>query len=108
MASFCKECGAALEGTGAIGSQPGLGRLLPFVLSVIPGLGHVYQGHPWRGIVWFFAVMIAYAMSHPLGFLLHLVCAANAALYATIGPGMLAKRARRRRRAERLSQPFGP
>lgn len=61
--------------------------VIAFVLSVVPGLGHVYQRHPWRGIGWFFGVMIAYGASPPLGFLLHLICAANAAVYATMHKG---------------------
>lgn len=83
-ASFCKHCGAPLEATGAIARDFGMRPVIAFVLSIVPGLGHVYQRHPWRGIGWFFGVMMAYGMSHPLGFLLHLICAANAAVYATM------------------------
>ncbi len=95
-AAFCKECGAPLEGTGLIRREVGIRPVIAFVLSVIPGLGHIYQGHPWRGIVWFFAIVIAYTASQPLGFLLHLVCAANAAVYDTIRAGRALRRGRRR------------
>ena len=83
-AAFCKQCGAPLEGTGLIRRDIGLRPVIAFILSAVPGLGHVYQGHPWRGIAWFFGILIAYAASQPLGFLLQLVCAANAAVYDRI------------------------
>lgn len=86
-ASYCKECGSPLERTGIIGRDIGLRPVIAFVLSVIPGLGHVYQGHPWRGIAWFFGILVAYTASQPLGFLLHLICAANAAVYDRIREG---------------------
>ncbi len=86
-ATFCKDCGAPLEATGPIARDLGMRPVIAFVLSVVPGLGHVYQRHPWRGIGWFFGVMIAYGASPPLGFLLHLICAANAAVYATMHKG---------------------
>lgn len=82
-ARFCKDCGAALEATGSIRLDFGMRPVIAFVLSAIPGLGHVYQHHPWRGLAWFFGVMIAYGLSRPLGFVLHLICAANAAVYAS-------------------------
>lgn len=99
-ASFCKECGAPLERTGIISRDIGLRPVIAFVLSVIPGLGHVYQGHPWRGIAWFFGVIAAWNASPPLGFLLQLICAANAAIYDTIQQRVLAKR---KRRSDRLT-----
>ncbi len=86
-ATFCKECGAPLEATAPARRDIGLRPVIAFVLSLIPGLGHVYQGHPWRGIAWFFGILIAYTSSQPLGFLLHLICAANAAVYDTIRSG---------------------
>jgi hypothetical protein len=86
-ASFCKHCGAPLEATGSIARDLGMRPVIAFVLSIVPGLGHVYQRHPWRGIGWFFGVMIGYGVGYPLGFLLHLICAANAAVYATMRGG---------------------
>lgn len=98
-ARFCKECGAPLEATGIIRRDIGLRPVIAFVLSLVPGLGHVYQGHPWRGIAWFFGIMTAYAASPPLGFLLQLICAANAAIYGTIHGDALTRPGRKRRTA---------
>jgi hypothetical protein len=97
-AGYCKECGAQLERTSIIRRDIGLRPVIAFALSVVPGLGHIYQGHPWRGIAWFFGIIMALSSSSPLGFLLWLICAANAALYDTIETG----RTSRRHRSDRL------
>ena len=59
-ARFCKECGAPLEATGFIRRDIGMRPLIAFGLSLVPGLGHLYQGHPFRGCLWFFGVAFAY------------------------------------------------
>jgi len=72
--------------------------LLAFLLSIVPGLGHVYQGRVMRGVAWFFGVIIAYGAG-PVGYLLHLICAVSAASYSNNR-----YHARRRRRGiDRLS-----
>lgn len=83
-ASFCKECGAALS-VRAAGRVRDLGwkPLIAAGLSIVPGLGHLYRHHPWKGLAWFIGVSVAYG-AQPLGFTLHLVCAANAALTGLI------------------------
>ena len=77
--------------------------LFAFLLSIIPGLGHIYQGHVVRGIVWFFAVAIAHSAG-PIGYLLHLICAVSAASYGS--PRYDERRRRRRRRIDRVSANF--
>ena len=67
---------------------------LAAALSVIPGLGHLYRGHPGRAALWFFGVIVAYALSYPLGLMLQLVCAANAALSDMIQHDTIAGRLR--------------
>ena len=57
----------------------GYSPLLALVLSIVPGVGHIYRGKPGKGILWFFGVSFAYGMGPPLGILIHIICAANAA-----------------------------
>ena len=64
--------------------------MLALVLSIVPGVGHIYRGKPFKGILWFFFVMSAYTAAHPLGFLLHLICAANAAFSDRLREDLLA------------------
>jgi hypothetical protein len=102
-ATFCKECGASLEAGGTFGREIRSRRTISFLLSVVPGLGHVYQGHLLRGIIWFFGVAMAYGAG-PIGYLIHLICAVNAASYGSTGEPSW--RRRRRRRSGRLSARF--
>jgi hypothetical protein len=102
-ASFCKDCGAALDASGPIRRDIGMRPLIAFALSIIPGLGHIYQGRAMRGVVWFFGVSIAYGAG-PIGYLLHLICAVSAASY---GSNRNDERRRRRRgRIDRVSANF--
>jgi hypothetical protein len=78
--------------------------VVAFLLSVIPGLGHFYQGHAMRGVVWFFGVAIAYGAG-PIGYLLHLICAVSAATYGS-NRHEERRRRRRSRRADRVSAHF--
>jgi hypothetical protein len=79
-ASFCKDCGTPLGASGLLGgSSFNSSAVVAALLSVLPGLGHFYAGHPWHALKWFFGVLIAYAVSHGLGVLIHLVCAVSAA-----------------------------
>ena len=100
-ASFCKSCGAALDGSGPIRRDLRMRPLIAFGLSIIPGLGHHYQGQLLRGVMWFFGVAIAYGAG-PIGYLLHLICAVSAASY---GSNRRDERRRRRhgRRIDRVS-----
>ena len=50
--------------------SPGLAA----VLSVLPGLGHVYSGRLAAGVVWFLATNFAYWAVLVPGFLVHAVC----------------------------------
>jgi hypothetical protein len=89
-ASFCKECGAPLtnEVSGPLRVR-GWAPMIAAGLSALPGLGHLYRGRPFSAIVWFLGVSCAYAVVLPLGYILHLICAANAALIGTRNAGAL-------------------
>jgi TM2 domain-containing membrane protein YozV len=82
-AKFCKDCGAPVAATQIFAREPGFNPIVAFVLSVIPGLGQVYKGRVTRGVIWFCAVILAYALG-PLGPILHFVCALNAALQGSL------------------------
>ena len=91
-ATFCKQCGASLHPL-----RGEWGRLMvAAALSIIPGLGHLYRGYPWRALAWFIGVGLAY-MAPPLGLLLHLICAASAALAGVGGHGVPSAEANRAR-----------
>ena len=80
-ALYCKRCGATL--IRAVPREPS-GTPKPLVaamLSLVPGLGHLYLGRALVAFVWFFTVGIAY-LAQPLGAMLHLICIANAAIGA--------------------------
>jgi hypothetical protein len=93
-AGFCKDCGALLNASGAVAREGAMRPVIAFLLSIIPGLGHLYQGRARRGIAWFVGVAIAYNAG-PIGFLLHLICAISAASY---GSNRYDERQRRRHR----------
>lgn len=65
--------------------------MLALVLSIVPGVGHIYRGRPFKGVMWFFFVSIAYGMGTALGILIHIICAANAAFSDAIREDMLAR-----------------
>jgi TM2 domain-containing membrane protein YozV len=90
-ASFCKSCGAPVTRFPLMRRDPGFNPILALVLSIVPGVGHIYRGKPFRGILWFFGVSIAYTMGPPLGILIHLVCAANAAFSGALREDMMAQ-----------------
>lgn len=83
-AMFCKECGAPLASQAWIRRDITWRPTVAAALSLVPGLGHLYRGHPWKAIAWFLGVAMAYPLAYPLGFVLHLVCAGNAALSGAI------------------------
>ncbi|MGH7987806.1 MAG: hypothetical protein ACREQX_16200 [Candidatus Binataceae bacterium] len=67
---------------------------MALLLSVIPGLGQMYKGHPWRALGWFFGVIISYGIAFPLGLIIHLICAGNAALAGAIREEVFSRGAR--------------
>ncbi|HVA78106.1 MAG TPA: zinc ribbon domain-containing protein [Candidatus Binataceae bacterium] len=100
-AEFCKDCGAPIAPTRIFVPDPGFKPIVAFVLSVIPGLGHVYKGRVMRGVIWFVVVSIAYTMG-PIGLLMHVICAMNAALSGALrDDGFSSPRIGRRTRAMR-------
>ncbi len=108
-AQFCKECGAPLAGTSIFVRDPGFNPITAALLSIIPGLGHIYKREPARGLIWFFAVIFAYATGPQLGVLLHLICAINAAVQGAIaGDGARSRRRRRRTRDSSARSETGP
>ena len=58
-AQFCKECAAPLADGHFFALNPGFNPVLAAVLSIVPGLGHMYKGRPARGVMWFFGVASA-------------------------------------------------
>ena len=66
--------------------------MLALVLSIVPGVGHIYRGKLLRGVMWFFGVSFAYTAGGPaLGILIHFICAANAAFSGVIGEDAIAR-----------------
>ncbi len=64
--------------------------MLALVLSIVPGLGQIYRGKLFRGIMWFFGVTFSYMIGGPiLGILIHLICASNAAFAGAIREDVL-------------------
>ena len=107
-AQFCKECAAPLADGHFFALNPGFNPVLAAVLSIVPGLGHMYKGRPARGVMWFFGVAFAYSAGLPVGLLLHLICASNAALKGALeDDAFLRLRRNRRRFRRRRSGPFG-
>ena len=90
-ASFCKSCGAPLTRFPLLRRDPGFSPILALVLSIIPGVGHIYRGKPFRGVMWFFGVSLAWSMGPVMGILIHLVCAANAAFSGVIREDAMAR-----------------
>ena len=70
---------------------PGFNPVLALIFSIVPGVGHIYRGKPFKGIMWFFFVSIAYGMGPAFGILIHIICAANAAFSDAIREDMLAR-----------------
>jgi len=96
-AAFCKECGAPLSQTVWLRPSIRWHPLTAFLLSAMPGLGHWYKGARLRGVAWFFSVMFCYSFAFPLGLLMHMICAGNAALGGTISEDAFTARGRRHR-----------
>jgi len=83
-ANFCKQCGAPLGAAVRLDREINWRPLVALILSVIPGLGQLYKGQPWRALLWFGGVAIMYSAAPPIGFFLHLICAGNAALAGAV------------------------
>jgi hypothetical protein len=90
-ASFCKACGAPVTRFPLLRRRGGFNPMLALVLSIVPGVGHLYRGRPLKAILWFFGVSFAYGLGPPLGILIHIICAANAAFADTLREDMLAR-----------------
>ncbi|MDO8430907.1 MAG: hypothetical protein Q7S58_00710 [Candidatus Binatus sp.] len=88
-AQFCKSCGAPVARFRLLRADPGFNPIVALVLSIIPGLGQMYRGKVFRGVLWFFGVSIAYGSSPILGFFIHLICASNAAFAGAIREDVL-------------------
>ena len=90
-AAFCKECGAPLAGPVWLSREITWRPFVAFCLSIVPGLGQFYKRQPWRGLLWFLFVMYIYAAAPPLGFIVHMICAGNAALSGAIKEDVLTR-----------------
>ena len=93
-ATFCKECGAPLAGALWLRHEITWRPIVAFALSFVPGLGQFYKQQRVRAVLWFLCVLYAYQMAPPLGLLLHLICAGNAAFAGAIREGAIARTAR--------------
>jgi TM2 domain-containing membrane protein YozV len=89
-ASFCKSCGAPVTRFPLLGRN-GFNPALALVLSIVPGVGHIYRGRPFKGILWFFGVSMAYGIGTLFGVLIHLICATNAAFSGTLREDVIAR-----------------
>jgi len=78
-ASYCKECGAPLAATVWLNHAIGWRPWTALLLSILPGLGQWYKGQRLRGVIWFLVVLAFYGLQ-PIGLMLHMICAGNAAL----------------------------
>lgn len=85
-ARFCKECGAPLGAPVRWRSGLRWNPWLAVAFSMVPGAGQLYKGQPWRAAGWFALVFMSYLSAPALGFLLHVVCAANAAWAQAAAP----------------------
>jgi zinc-ribbon domain len=90
-ATFCKECGAPLAGTVWLSREITWRPFVAFTLSIVPGLGHLYKRQPWRGLLWFLFVMYMYVAAPFLGWIMHLICAGNAAFAGALMEDALAR-----------------
>ena len=96
-AAFCKECGAALAVTEWFKHSVSWRPLTAFMLSAIPGLGHLYKRQTRRGIIWYIVVVLTYAAAPPMGLMLHMLCGFNAAFGGAIREDVLSRASRRLR-----------
>jgi len=78
-ARFCKECGASLGASLRFKHNLNWNPWIAVALSIIPGLGQFYKGKRLIAAAWLIGVAAAYAAG-PIGLVLHLICAVNAAL----------------------------
>jgi len=104
-ARFCKECGAPLAGGPLLLRDLSWQPVVAAGLSLLPGLGHLYRHRPFAALAWFIGVVMAYAIAQPFGFILHLVCAGNAALSGALSEDAIVARFRQRRRSSRYAPP---
>jgi TM2 domain-containing membrane protein YozV len=106
-AVFCKECGAPLAGTAWFSHDISWRPWSALILSVVPGLGQFYKGQRGKAIAWFVVVIVMYSSpsAWAFGFVLHIICAFNAAF-----SGAIREEAFRHspRRGDRMSATAGP
>ena len=51
------------------------------VLSLIlPGVGQIYKGQPFNGLLWFVMTVLAYMFFWPAGLGMHLLCVVGASM----------------------------
>jgi len=80
-ALYCKQCGGTIIRAVPRRSSGAPKPLVAALLSLVPGLGHLYLGRAAVALAWFFIVAVAY-LTQPLGAMLHMICIANAAFGA--------------------------
>jgi hypothetical protein len=81
----CRLCGETLDPVlrateeaaraAMLWREPGFNPGMAMVMSVVwPGLGQIYRGHVFRGIVWMIITPLGYLCFIILGLVLHLLC----------------------------------
>ena len=79
-AVYCKECGAPLAATIWLNRNMTWRPWTALILSIMPGCGQWYKGQRLCGVGWLVGVSFLYMAIYPLGLLMHIICALNAAL----------------------------
>jgi len=95
-AKFCKNCGAPLL---LIRDNISWRPMLAIFLSVIPGLGQLYKGQAARGLLWFIFVTVFLLYAPPIGVLLWMICAGNAAVSGAVPQTIVARSPQQRSHA---------
>ena len=47
---------------------------------ILPGVGQIYKGQPFNGILWFAMTVLAYAFMWPIGIAMHVLCVLGASM----------------------------
>ncbi len=82
-AAYCRNCGAPVTPVIWFKTNLEWNPWLALFVSILPGAGQVYKGYLFQGLAWLVLVAVSYT-AQPLGVILHLLCAANAALSGAI------------------------
>jgi TM2 domain-containing membrane protein YozV len=93
-AVVCKHCGRDLK-TGASGRTPTWNPGVAMLLSVVPGLGHLYKGQLGQGVLFFLGALVGYSLFIVPGLFVHLFAFATAYTSPSAADREAARRAKR-------------